>query len=140
MSPRSTPTGQRGVDGLRRSTTVYAIRASTTLPKKSVDFAFFLNVLLVFSRFCVESRRWVGDGFRRVGRIFVGRGWILGRRVPSDAFFQEFCICMLILIAKMELCITLRVLTVSSRVFSDRSLRRLRLRLPAFQSMEPLQI
>ena len=54
--PRSTPRGSRGIHALRRSTTLYAIWPSTTLPKKSVDFAFLRSVLLAFERFCALCR------------------------------------------------------------------------------------
>ena len=54
--PRSTPWGSRGIHALRRSTTLYAIWPSTTLPKKSVDFAFLRSVLLAFERFCALCR------------------------------------------------------------------------------------
>ena len=54
--PRSTPRGSRGIHALRRSTTLYAIWPSTTLPKKSVHFAFLRSVLLAFERFCARCR------------------------------------------------------------------------------------
>ena len=54
--PRSTPRGSRGIHALRRSTTLYAIWPSTTLPKKCVDFAFLRSVLLAFERFCALCR------------------------------------------------------------------------------------
>ena len=54
--PRSTPRGSRGIHALRRSTTLYAIWPSTTLPKKSVHFAFLRSVLLAFERFCALCR------------------------------------------------------------------------------------
>ena len=54
--PRSTPRGSSSIHGLRRSTTVYAVWASTTLPKKNVNFAILRSVLLAFKRFCARCR------------------------------------------------------------------------------------
>jgi len=54
--PRSTPRGSSSIHGLRRSTTLYAIWASTTLPKKNVNFAILRSVLLAFKRFCARCR------------------------------------------------------------------------------------